>query len=325
MKPLHAGLLIAGAALAGGLAIKMTEPQPIPVAPAPVSIEVKHEAPPPTPPPTVAPLVAAPVKPSPFPNSVAAAPAPVYEEPARAQIPKTPIRKDKPILTAKATAPVANAGLVNSMPPFLPPVPYEAPASQPRPEPKAEPAPQPEPKFSPHQVTLPAGMTVQIRLNESLSSDRRAPGDTFDASLAEPLIIDGLVIAERGARAGGRVVGAQKADAQKAGGTSSVALELTNLVTADGQKIAISTDPWTKRGDTSRAEDAAKIGGGAALGAMIGAIAGGGTGAAIGAGVGGAAGVGTVLATRGKPVNIPSETIIRFRLATRVTIKERQL
>jgi hypothetical protein len=138
-------------------------------------------------------------------------------------------------------------------------------------------------------------MTVPVRLNESLSSDRGMPGDTFDASLAEPLIVDGLVIAERGARAGGRIVDAQKAG--RVSGTSLVELELTNLVTADGQKIAISTDPWTKRGDTSRGEDAAAIG----------------------------AGAGTVVATRGKPVNVPSETIIRFRLATRVTIKERQL
>ena len=322
MKPVHAGLLIVGAALAGGLAVKMTEPQPIPVVPTPVPIQV-NRVPAPAPAETPAPVEPAPAKPSPIPNKVAAAPAPVYVEPVQ----KPPIRKDKPILTARAAPPSAN-----TLPPFLLPVPYQPPATQPK-QPEPEPQPQaaatpPEPKVSPRQVTLPAGMTVQVRLNESLSSDRGAPGDTFDASLAEPLIADGLVIAERGARAGGRIVDAQKADAQKAGrlgGTSLVELELTNVVTADGQKIAISTDPWTKRGDTSRGEDAAKIGGGAALGAIIGAIAGGGTGAAIGAGVGGAAGVGTVAATRGKPVNLPSETIIRFRLATRVTIKERQL
>ena len=270
MKPVHAGLLIVGAALAGGLAIEMTEPQPIPVAPVPASIEVRQVAP--QAPPAPAPVEPVPVKPSPWPapNRVAAAPAPVYEEPGRVQIAKTPIRKDKPILTAKA-----NPLIANSMPPFLPPVPYEPPAVPPRPEPKAQPEPQPEPKISPRQVTIPAGMTVQIRLNQSLSSDRGAPGDSFDASLAEPLIIDGLVIAERGSRAGGRIV-----DIQKGGGTS-VALELTNLVTADGQKIAISTDPWTRRGDAPRAEDAAKIGGGAALGAIIGAVAGGGKGAAM--------------------------------------------
>jgi hypothetical protein len=298
MKPVHAGLLIVGAALAGGLAVKMTEPQPIPVVPAPAPIQV-NRAPAPAPAETPTPVEPAPAKPSPIPNKVAAAPAPVYVEPVQ----KPPIRKDKPILTARASPPAAN-----TLPPFLPPVPYEPPAAQPKqpePQPQATPAPA-EPKVSPRQVTLPAGMTVQVRLNASLSSDRGAPGDTFDASLAEPLIADGLVIAERGARAGGRIVDAQKADAQNAGrlgGTPLVELELTNVVTADGQKIAISTDPWTKRGDTSRGEDAAKIGGGA----------------------GGAAGAGTVAATRGKPVNLPSETIIRFRLATRVTIKERQL
>ena len=79
--------------------------------------------------------------------------------------------------------------------------------------------------------------------------------------------------------------------------------------------------------DPSRGvEDAAKIGGGAALGAVVGAIAGGGTGAAIGAGGGGVPQVpGTMAAMRGKPVNVPAQTIIRFRLATRVTITERQL
>lgn len=317
MKPLHAGLLIVGATLAGGLAFEMTQPQPFPVAPAPVETYQRAVIPPPAPPaPSIAtPVYSAPLKPSPMPDRVAPAPAPVYQEPARVAIQKTPIRKNEPILMAKTTTPVAN-----SLPPFLPPVPYKPPATQSE---GPQTAPQPEPKFTPRQVTLPAGMTLQIRLNQTLSSERAAPGDTFDASLAEPLIVDGLVIAERGARAGGRIVDAQKAG--RIGGTSLMKLELTQVLTADGQKIAISTDPWTRRGATSPASDAAKIGGGAALGAMIGAIAGGGTGAAIGAGVGGGAGAGAVLAARGKPVDLPSETIIRFRLATRVTIRERQL
>ena len=61
-------------------------------------------------------------------------------------------------------------------------------------------------------------------------------------------------------------------------------------------------------------QDAAKVGAGAALGAIIGAIAGGGKGAAIGAGVGGGAGAGDVMATRGKPAALPSETRVTFRL-----------
>lgn len=316
MKPLHAGLLIAGAALAGGLAIKMTQPQPIPVAaPAPVSAPIPVQQ-------VVSPApakTAAPPKPSPFAVKVAPAHPEVYVESV-----KPAIRKNEPILTASATT-----HLEDPSPLFVPPVPYEAPAPapavQPRtePPPPAAPDPQPLPPPPPRKVTFPAGMTVAVRLDESLSSDRSVPGDTFNASLAEPLVVDGLVVAERSARVAGRIVDAQKAGRLNV--TALVKLELTSIFTADGQKIAISTDPWTKRGDTSRGEDAAKIGGGAALGAIIGAIAGGGTGAVIGAGVGGSAGVGAVAATRGKPANIPSETIVRFRLATRVTVTERQL
>jgi hypothetical protein len=107
-------------------------------------------------------------------------------------------------------------------------------------------------------------------LTESLSTDRSVPGDTFSASLAEPLVVDGLVIAERGAHVTGRIVDARKAG--WFGGTSSVELELASIVSSDGQKVAISTDPWTRRGNA-----------------------------------------------------LPPETIIRFRLATKVTISERQL
>ena len=98
-------------------------------------------------------------------------------------------------------------------------------------------------------------------------------------------MVDGLVIAERGARASGLILGTQRAG--RVSGTSSLDLELTMVETADGQKIEISTDPWTRRGDTSYGANAANIGGGAALGAIIGAAAGGGKGAAIGAGAGG--------------------------------------
>jgi hypothetical protein len=166
-------------------------------------------------------------------------------------------------------------------------------------------------------------MTIPIRLDESLSSVRSDAGDTFQASLAEPLVIDGLVIAEKGARATGRIV-----DSTKAGHVSGVAileLELATIATSDGQRLTVSTDPWTKQGETSHREDAAKIGGGAALGAIVGAIAGGGKGAAIGAGIGGGAGVGAVMASRGKSVTVSSETIIRFRLTSNVTITERQV
>jgi hypothetical protein len=148
------------------------------------------------------------------------------------------------------------------------------------------------------------------------------PGDTFTGTLDKELVVDGFVIAERGARVDGRVVSADRGGKVK--GTAALSVELTRLRTSDGQTVAISTDSFERQAENTHRTDAAKVGGAAAVGAIIGAIAGGGKGAAIGAGVGGGAGAGDVLLTRGKPASLPSETRISFRLRAPVTITERQ-
>jgi hypothetical protein len=157
---------------------------------------------------------------------------------------------------------------------------------------------------------------------ETLSSSTAKPGDTFTATLDKPFTVDGMVIAERGARVEGRVVESQEAGRIK--GVSNLAIHLVRLNTSDGQRLAIQTDVFRKEGETTKGQDAAKVGGGAGLGAVIGAIAGGGKGAAIGAAVGGAAGAGTVAATRGKAAVLPVETRIDFRISNAVTITERK-
>ncbi len=157
---------------------------------------------------------------------------------------------------------------------------------------------------------------------EKLSSEHNQTGDTFTATLDQPLVADGFVIAERGARVEGRVVSAQRAG--RVSGLSELSIELVQVKTSDGQRVPIETEAFLKRGEASHREDAAKIGAGAALGAIIGAVAGGGKGAAIGAGAGGAAGTGTVMATRGKAAEFPPETRISFRLRNSVTLTERR-
>jgi hypothetical protein len=160
-----------------------------------------------------------------------------------------------------------------------------------------------------------------VRLAESINSERRQPGETFSATLDQPLIIDGFAIAERGAKAQGKIVESQQAGRVR--GVSAITLQLTRLHTSDGQDILLNTDKFSKLGEKDTGDDLKKVGVGAAIGAAIGAIAGGGKGAAIGAGVGGAAGAGTVMATRGKPVDLPVETRVTFRLADAVTLTER--
>ena len=190
--------------------------------------------------------------------------------------------------------------------------------SQAAPPPQKE---EPPPPPKPHTVTINAGTLLTVRLNETVSSENKQPGDTVAATLDQPLIVDGFVIAERGSRIEARVVDSQQAGRVK--GLSKVGLELVSLRTADGQKVAVHTEPFEKTGPESKGSDAAKIGVGAAIGAAIGAIAGGGKGAAIGAGAGGAAGTGAVMVTRGKPAVIPVETRLSFRLREALNITER--
>lgn len=343
MKPLHIGLLVVGAAIAGGLAVKMTQPPAFPPSRPRVAETSKPAS---VPPPVAAPPVvpetpvpssavddrtlvteAAPpvytehAKPSPIPSQ-----APVKAPPSQAPVKVPPAKaavKAAPVQIAKSTAPVpppyvAPATQNDTIPPVQPPVPIEQQAD---PEPANIPPPSPQPAPAPRKVTLSVGANIPARVIQTLSSDKLKPGDTFQATLADPLIAGDLVIAERGARVTGRVIGASVAG--KFQGESKLELSLTSFETSDGQRIAVSTTPWVKQGESQRNGDLAKIGGGAALGAIIGAIAGGGKGAAIGAGVGGGAGTGAVALTPSKPVTIPTETIIRFRLAAPVTITER--
>jgi hypothetical protein len=197
------------------------------------------------------------------------------------------------------------------------PPPPPAPAAQVS-DPPAPPAPPPPPQ--PRTVTVTAGTLLSTRLGETLSTDKLVAGDSFTGTLDRPLVVDGFVIAERGARVEGRVIESEKAGRVK--GLSSLSIHLIRLRTSDGQTVQITTDPFRKEGETSKAEDAKKVGIGAGLGAVIGAVAGGGKGAAIGAGVGGAAGGGAVAATRGKAVVLPVETRIDFRLSSAVSLTE---
>jgi hypothetical protein len=162
---------------------------------------------------------------------------------------------------------------------------------------------------------------LTVRVDQALSTERNAPGDTFRATLDQPLVVNGFVIAERGARVEGRVVEADPGGRVK--GVARLELELVRLNTADGQRINIQTQPFTREAETSKKQDAAKIGAAAGIGAAIGAIAGGGKGAAIGAAAGGAAGTGAVVATRGKAAEIPAETRLTFKITQPVTITER--
>ena len=170
----------------------------------------------------------------------------------------------------------------------------------------------PEPK-----IVVPAGTRLRVALTNAVSSDKSRPGDSFMGVLAEPVVIDGQTVLEKGTKVRGRVVEAKGSGRVK--GRAVLQLTLTEIVRT-GNSLNVSTEPYSAIAESTKKRDAAIIGGGAGAGAAIGALVGGGKGALIGAGVGGGAGTGTVLATKGKEIRYSPETRIPFTLARSVEI-----
>ena len=175
----------------------------------------------------------------------------------------------------------------------------------------------PTPAPVPERITIPAGTFVTVRVDEFLSSDKNQAGDSFSATLARPLVANGLVVSRRGQALGGKVVEAKKAGRVK--GVSHLQIGLNTLTLADGQQIPVETALTSITGTTSNGRDAAAILTTTGTGAAIGAAAGWGTGAAIGAGAGLLVGTVGVLVTRGHPTVIYPESQLTFRLAKPVT------
>jgi hypothetical protein len=179
-----------------------------------------------------------------------------------------------------------------------------------------QPAYQPPPV--PPSLTIPRGTFLTVRVNQLLSSDKNQAGDAFSATLTQPVVVNGVVVAEPGQTLGGRV-----AEAQKAGhieGTARLGIQLTELTLVDGQQLPLQSALVSRQGPSSVGQDAGTIAGTTGLGAAIGAAAGWGKGAAIGAGAGAAAGIIGVLVTRGHPSVIYPEQLLTFRIETPLTI-----
>ena len=158
-------------------------------------------------------------------------------------------------------------------------------------------------------VTIPAGTQVTVRMIDALSSETAQQGQEFRGSLEYPLLVDGREVLPRGADVTGRVVGVHKSGRLSDPGV--LELELTS-VGAGSRQTSIATERFVIKGESHTKSNATKIGGGAALGAIIGGIAGGGKGAAIGAGAGAAAGTGVAAATGKKNATIDSEAVLNW-------------
>jgi hypothetical protein len=197
------------------------------------------------------------------------------------------------------------------------PAPAPAPratAPAPAPAPRATaPAPAPAPAPPPVRVyEVAAGTPLTFTLIDSLSSETSEPGQIFQASLTDALVVDGQVLAPKNALATGHVVAVQKPG--RVSGLARIEVVMTGLE-VNGQTVPIQTASFVAESEPTKGEDAAKIGAGAGIGAAIGAALGGGKGAALGAAIGGGGGTAVVLATEGDQIELPSESRLSFELS----------
>ena len=192
-----------------------------------------------------------------------------------------------------------------------------APAPGQEPTSTAQAAPPQAPAEAPKPIVVPAGTVLTVRTGQALSSKTSQEGQTFLATLAQPVGVKGKPALPARATVSGRVVTAKEKGKIK--GEGQLAVELTSI-SVGGHTYPIQTNVLDSTVKGKGKRTAATTGGGAAAGALIGGVAGGGKGAGIGALVGAGAGfVGGAL-TGNKQIEIPAETPLSFTLAAPLTL-----
>jgi hypothetical protein len=164
-------------------------------------------------------------------------------------------------------------------------------------------------------MVVPAGTVLTVRLGQAVGSKISEAGQTFSATLAEPVTVGGGTAIAKGATASGTVVDAKPLGRFKGGAVLQLKLDSV----AD-MPVETSSVVRTEKGKGKRT--AALVGGGAGLGALIGGLAGGGKGAAIGAVAGAGAGTAGTAYTGNKEIVLPAETAVSFKLEKDLEIKK---
>jgi hypothetical protein len=160
-------------------------------------------------------------------------------------------------------------------------------------------------------LEIPAGTEIVVRMIDNVDSEVNRVGQTFRASLDEPIVVDGRTLVSRGADVTTKLV--EDKQSGKLTGRTELTMALVSLM-YNGQPVDVVSQEVTTASESRGKESAKVVGGAAALGAIIGAIAGGGKGAAVGATTGAGAGTAIQVLTKGERVKIPSETRLTFTL-----------
>jgi hypothetical protein len=165
---------------------------------------------------------------------------------------------------------------------------------------------------------IPAGTRITVRTGSSINSGSATSGQAFAATLARALVVNGKTLAAAGTPVRGKVTYAKSSGRLHAPGELTVRLTALEV---DGKMIPIATSGFRAKGKSHTKSNVTKIGGGAAAGTLIGALAGGGKGALIGAAAGTAAGTGLAAATGKQEAVIPAESALTFTTTRSATVK----
>jgi hypothetical protein len=172
------------------------------------------------------------------------------------------------------------------------------------------------------EVTIPAGTTLPIVLDTSVSSATSRVEQPVAAHLSRAVMVNGVAALAEGSRVSGVVTDATRSGKVK--GRAHIGIRFDSLTPrGDDERYTIQTTSVGRTAPATKKDDAIKIGAPAAGGAIIGAIAGGKKGALIGTAVGGGAGTGVVLSTRGKEVGLAKGAAITLKLVQPLTLRVR--
>ena len=186
-------------------------------------------------------------------------------------------------------------------------------------QPVGPPAPGAAPIIRPADANIPAGTNLTIRINQHISVKTSHAGDRFTGEVEEPVVGRGdRVVIPRGTPVSGVVVASHRRGHFK--GSSILELRLTYL-TLNGSRYALDTSDLTRTKKGKGKRSAAIIGGGAGAGMLVGGLATGGVGLLVGGLVGGGGGTLVSGLTGNRDIEIPAESIVRFRLADNLVIQ----
>jgi hypothetical protein len=222
---------------------------------------------------------------------------------------KSPAAQQKVEQIAREEPGIASVDDQSAIEPDLPPAQEVAPAMASAPPPVEKPKPQP--------IVVPAGTVLTVRTQQALSSKTSQAGQTFLATLAQPVSVAGKRALPTGATVKGTVVSAKSKGKIK--GEAELSVTLASISLGD-HTYEIQTTPLSSKQKGKGKRTAATTGGGAAGGALIGGLAGGGKGAGIGALVGAGAGFIGGAVTGNKQIEIPAESALSFTLAEPLTL-----